>query len=106
MSEKRKKLLYVLLLSFISLPLWAFTSLAHSCPDEFVATALHFSVSQAPLLPSKKLTVLFEVEETLKGGLHGKIDLSFIPVKEVEIEVGQQYRVSMENGFLCSIEML
>jgi hypothetical protein len=106
MSKKVKKLLYVLLLSSISLPLWAFTSLAHSCPDEFVATALHFSTSQAPLSLTHKINVLFQVERTVRGAEQKKLNVSFLPLEEVEIKVGKQYRVSIENGFLCSLEML
>ena len=104
MLDTKKKLMYVLFLSQLTLPSWALTSLTHTCPERFVGTVLSVSELQAPLLNQKKIEVVFQVDEVEKGNVGNVVTLRFIPISHVNITSGAQYSVTTENGFLCDID--
>lgn len=106
MSDTQKKLLYVLIFLSFFKPLWALTSLTHSCPEKFSGTVVDLSETQTPLFTHlKKTVVTFRVDDVDKGSVPSQVTLSFLPTGEVRLDLGDSVVVSMENGFLCGIEL-
>lgn len=104
--------LAVVLGILISSTTYASLSTRHFCQDEFIGRVVEIDDPETPLILSererllKKIFVKFEVQEVFKGALSKSLNVTIRLLKfgPVNVEKGQNYKVSLNKGKICQIK--
>jgi hypothetical protein len=96
--------IFILSLSLFNNLVYAVTKInSISCPDKFQGTVERIDDSVAPFSSPAKLRVRFKVNEVIRGINKDSIEVVMLKDGPHYMEVGAQYEMSMNNGYICSL---
>jgi len=74
------------------------------CPTQFRAIASEVREPQGPESNFSKQTIVFQVEELLKGSIESSVEVELLKFGPLEVEAGKEYLVQLNKGKLCWLE--
>lgn len=95
----------LLTLSVTMKPALAMMNLAARCKDNFYGRVISINDSQTPLSTLPKIDVKFEVESDSEKDSQTRT-ISIVKNGPHKLEVGKDYEVGLNQGFVCRIERL
>lgn len=95
----------LLTLSVTVKPALAMMNLAARCKDNFNGRVISVNDSQTPLSRLPKIDVEFEVESASEKDSQTRT-ISIVKNGPHKFEVGEDYQVGLNQGFVCRIERL
>lgn len=97
---------HFLVLATFSGPVWGTVAANIECPVQVRATAREVRAPAGADHSMAKQIVRFEVDETLKGEASRDIEVEILKYGPMQVEVGHQYDVQLNQQKLCWLEAL
>lgn len=99
------RFLFIFLLLAISETTFSMIKVGSACPDKFVGTVKKV-LHPEPLVHSSQWSeIYFEVTEKLTGTVSDAPKIKILRYGPNKFEEGEEYIVSLRNGFLCLAEL-
>lgn len=95
---------------FVTCLLWAGPVFGFSvapqidCPTQVRAIASEVREPEGATTALSKQTIVFAIEETIKGALSGNLEVELLKFGPLVVEIGKEYLVQVNQGKLCWLE--